>query len=232
MGDKASLSARWVEMDNFDVQDTLEKVSVEVPKNFEGYLDIPRQKQFTTKLAGIQLLPNPSLSVRYLDLADHGYHVGVRRPPYWSMKRNLTFVHRFTGDTPPPPADCSPKNVINGVSRPIGPDKYAWVSDPTKRLPQDLTFTFAEPTDIREIRLVFDTDLNNPLYSAQMVPIVRQLVKDYDILADGKTVLELRGSNARTQIHRILLKDVTRLTIHVLATYGDPSARIFEVRIY
>jgi hypothetical protein len=27
MGDKASLSARWVEMDNFDVQDTLEKVT-------------------------------------------------------------------------------------------------------------------------------------------------------------------------------------------------------------
>jgi hypothetical protein len=231
-GDAATLSARWVEMDSFDVQDVVEEVSVNIPKDFDGYRDIPREKEFSARLAGIQLLPNPCLWVRYLDLADHGYHAGIRRPPYWSMKRNLTFVHRFTGDAAPPPADCSPKNVINGVSRPIAPDRYAWVSDPAKQLPQDITLTFPEPADITEIRLVFDTDLNNPLYSAQMVPVVRQLVKDYDILADGKTVLEVRGSNARARIHQLVQKGVTRLTIRVLATYGDPSARVFEIRVY
>jgi hypothetical protein len=231
-GDTAVLSARWVEMDSFDIQDLVEEVSVTVPKDFDGYLDIPRHKQFALRLAGIQLLPNPRLSLCYLDLADHGYHVGVRRPPYWSMKRNLTFVHRFTGDATPPLADCSPENVVNGVSRPIAPDKYAWVSDPAKPLPQDLTLTFPEPMDISEIRLVFDTDLNNPLYSAQKVPIVRQLVKDYDILADGKTALEVRGSNDRARIHKLVQKGVKQLTLRVLATYGDPSARIFEVRVY
>jgi hypothetical protein len=231
-GDAAKLGARWVTMDSFDVQDIVEEVSVNVSKNFEGYLDIPRQKQFTARLAGIQLLPNPGLSTRYLDLADHGYNVGVRRPPYWSMDWLRTFVHRFTGDAAPPPADCSPKNVINGVSRPIAPDKYAWVSDPAKPLPQDLTLTFAEPTDITEIRLVFDTDLSNPLSSGRMLPIVRQLVKDYDIFADGKLVLEVRGSNARSRVHQVIQKSVRQLTVRVLATYGDPSARIFEVRVY
>jgi hypothetical protein len=232
MGNTTTLSARWVEMDSFDVQDVLEEVSVDIPNGFEGYRDIPREKQFSARVAGIQLLPNPCLSVRYLDLADHGYNVGVRRPPYWSMKRNLSFVHRFTGDPTPPPADCSPQNVINGVSRPIAPGKYAWVSDPAKQLPQDLILRFPKPVDITEIRLVFDTDLNNPLFSAQMVLVVRQLVKDYDILMDGKRVLEVRGSNARARVHQIVQKGVTQLTVHVLATYGDPSARIFEVRVY
>jgi hypothetical protein len=231
-GDTAPLSARWVEMDNYDVQDVVEEISLNVPRDFEGYLDIPRQKQFAARMAGIQLLPNPRLLVRYLDLADHGYNVGVRRPPYWSMKRNLSFVHRFPGDAAPPLADCSPKNVINGVSRPIGPDKYAWVSDPAEKLPQDITLTFKEPVDLTEIRLVFDTDLNNPLFSAQMVSVVRQLVKDYDILVDGKTALEVRGSNARTRIHKLVQKNVSELAIRVLATYGDPSARIFEIRVY
>jgi hypothetical protein len=231
-GDAATLSARWVEMNNFDVQDTVEEVSVQVAKNFEGYLDIPRQKNFTARIAGIQLPANKNLSARYVEWADHGYNVGVRRPPYWSMKRNTTFAHRFSGDPTPPAADCSPKNVINGVSRPIAHDKYAWVSDPAKPLPQDLTLTFKEPADIKEIRLVFDTDLKNPLMSFQLVPIVRQLVKDYDILVDGKTALEVRGSNARARIHRIVQKGAKQVTIRVLATYGDPSARIFEVRVY
>jgi hypothetical protein len=231
-GDTAALSARWVEMDNFDVQDVVEDVSVNIPKDFEGYLDIPRQKGFTARVAGIQLLPNRNLSARYLDFTDHGYNVGVRRPPYWSMRRNLTFVHRFTGDAAPPLADCSPQNVINGVSRPIAPDKYAWVSDPAKQLPQDITLAFKEPADITEVRLVFDTDLNHPVGSSQMIPVVRQLVKDYDILVDGKAILEIRGSNARTRIHKVVQKGVSKLTVRVLATYGDPSARIFEIRVY
>jgi hypothetical protein len=231
-GGATTLSARWAEMDSYDRQEVVEAVSAEVPAGFDGYIDIPRSYNFAAKKSGLQLLANAQLSVERVEFADHGYSAGVERSPYWQMESNLTFTHRFAGDLEPLPADCSPQNVINGVSRPISPDKYAWVSDPALPLPQDITLLFPEPVDISRVQLTFDTDLNNPICSAQIVPTVRQLVKDYDIIADGATIAQVRDSNARFRRHDITATAVKKLTVRVLATYGDASARIFEIRVY
>lgn len=61
-------------------------------------------------------------------------------------------------------------------------------------------------------------------------------VKDYDILAlvDGQwtTVCSQRGNYHRHNVHRFPAVTTQKLRIQVLATNGDPSARIFEVRCY
>jgi 5-(carboxyamino)imidazole ribonucleotide mutase len=240
----AKLTARWVAMETVDVQDLVEEVSLEVPAGFEGWLPVPRGKDLPDPRAeadpqvapgprwGLQLLACPGVSLRRVDWADHGFSIAVHRPPYWSPTRNTTFLHRYAGAAQPPLADCGPANVINGVARPVSPTQYAWVSDPGQPLPQDITLTFPKPADIGRVQLVFDTDLCNPLFSFQAIPQVPQLVKDYDLLADGVPVLEVRDSNARFRRHDLALKNVKALTVRVLATYGDPSARIFEIRVY
>jgi hypothetical protein len=43
--------------------------------------------------------------------------------------------------------------------------------------------------------------------------------------------LSVKDSNARFRRHE-LNATASKLTVRVLATYGDPSARIFEVRVY
>jgi len=236
-GPDTVLNAAWVEMDDFDVHDIVEQTTVYIPAGFAGYLSVSRSKALSGRISGIHLLENQNLRVRKLEFADHGYYLAVHRPPYWSAARNQTFIHRFADDRMPPLAYTSPLNVINGVARPISRQDYAWVSDPDQEFPQDITLEFGSEISISMIQAVFDTDLCNPLYSAQSVPIVRQLVKDYDVLADGNAILQVRDNNARFRRHSLLdgtgkAIKASSLTVRVLATYGDPSARIFEIRVY
>jgi hypothetical protein len=67
--------------------------------------------------------------------------------------------------------------------------------------------------------------------------VARELVKDCNVdLLMGDTVahrLEVRDNHLRHRVHRLeqaVTCDRVRLT--VLATNGDPHARVFEVRVY
>ena len=73
-------------------------------------------------------------------------------------------------------------------------------------------------------------------YAFLAVPIVRQTVKAFDleIKADGKwkTISQVRGNIMRHVCIRFDMETCEAIRISVLETHGDPSARIFEVRIY
>ena len=134
-----------------------------------------------------------------------------------------------------PPADCGPENVINGVSRIVGPDCYEWVSDPARSLPQWIELTFRKPSGIDTVTLIFDTDLKDPgtCWTIKR-PGVPQCVKDYDleVFSGGRwiTVARERGNFMRRRVHRFGRTDAEKLRVTVLATWGDPSARIVQIR--
>jgi hypothetical protein len=230
-GPATRLEAEWVGLESLDIHDVAEKISTEVPADFEGFVSIKRSAELPGRMGGIRLLPNPQLYVKRVELADHGYSLLVRRPPYWTPSRFTTLEHRFTDDPVPLVANTAPENVSNGVGRAVSPEDYAWVSDPAQPLPQDITLDFGTPTKLSRVQIVFDTDLCNPKMSYELLPVPTQLVKDYDILLDGGVALSVRDSNARFRRHE-LNATASSLTVRVLATYGDPSARIFEVRVY
>ena len=132
-------------------------------------------------------------------------------------------------------ANCSPENVINGISRIRSKEIYEWVSDPKEALPQWLLLELKAPTEINSVSLVFDTDLTNPGTAWTVkIPYVPVCVKDYEveIYANGewKKVVEEKGNFMRKRTHAFETATVEKIRVNVLATWGNPSARIMEVR--
>ena len=83
------------------------------------------------------------------------------------------------------------------------------------------------------MRLTFDTDLM-PTQPDPSLP--KCLVKDYDVevLADGTwtKVASENGNFLRHRVHAFPPRAITALRLVCRATWGDPSARVFEVRVY
>ena len=128
--------------------------------------------------------------------------------------------------------DTRPDYVTDGVSRPRGDCTHGWISDPSAKLPQSLALAFAEPVPVNEVRLTFDTDLT----PTRVALYPKTLVKAYRIegRVEGRWVklVEERCNTLRLKVHRFPERTVEALRITVMETYGDPSARINEVRVY
>ncbi len=132
-------------------------------------------------------------------------------------------------------ANCAPENVINGISRIRNPEIYEWVSDPGQSLPQWIQLDFEKATDINRISLAFDTDLTNPgtCWSCK-IPNVPLCVKSYtvEVFTDGKweKIADVTDNFMRKRNHGFECKNVEKLRVTVRETWGDPSARIMEIR--
>ena len=83
------------------------------------------------------------------------------------------------------------------------------------------------------VRLTFDTDLN-PKFPVR--PVVPQCVKAYRlaVLESGKwiDVATVSDNFLRHRVHRFAARSASKLRLLVEATNGEPSARVFEVRVY
>ena len=127
-----------------------------------------------------------------------------------------------------------PGRVIDGVSRNAGGVRHGWISDPAQKLPQTLTLDFGRPVAAREVRLTFDPNLN-PLHPRGN-PLPPTLVKAYAVEAfDGSEWITLATETRNTvrhRVHKFQSRTVTAVRIRIDETWGDPSARIFEVRVY
>ena len=127
---------------------------------------------------------------------------------------------------------ASPAAVIDGVSRIVGHEAHAWVSDETQPLPQTLTLEWKRPVRASEVRIVFNSDLM-PTYPAAMPA---QLVKAYDVevKAGGRweTVVTETDNWRRLAVHGFGSREITALRLVCKETWGDPSAQVFEVRVY
>ena len=124
--------------------------------------------------------------------------------------------------------------VIDGVSRPEGTCYHGWVSDPAQPLPQTLRLDFPKPVTAQEVRLTFDTDLTPSRVALN--PFPRTLAKAYRVEGfDGtewRTLAEENDNGLRLCIHRFKACSLSAVRVTVTETWGDPSARICEVRVY
>lgn len=143
------------------------------------------------------------------------YHAFYTRPPLLS------------------PADYRADNVVNGVSRIVDKTPNLWASDPSQPMPQWIELGFAGPTRCNTVSLTFDTDMNAPFHTT---PIVPECVRDYTLSCwkDSQWVALAHetGNFQRRQVHRFPTVTTTKLRLTVLATNGDRSARVFEIRAY
>jgi FAD dependent oxidoreductase len=129
------------------------------------------------------------------------------------------------------------KNALSGQTRPYHGTNL-WRSDPAQPLPQWLELAWPAPESITAVEFTFPGHLLREYHA--YAPFYRdpQCARDYDIeyqAADGswKTLLTVRGNYQRQRKHPLERAiNAARIRIMVLATNGDPSAAIYEMRIY
>ncbi len=127
------------------------------------------------------------------------------------------------------------RNILSGVTR---PERWTniWVSDPTEPMPQYIELKWNSPMIFNKVEIIFDTDLS--LTNESTPPFTKHLkcVRDYHLSAlteNGWILLhEERDNYQRSRIHSINTVQATKLRLEVIATHGDPSARIYEMRVY
>ena len=122
--------------------------------------------------------------------------------------------------------------VVDGVARSEDGIYHGWVSNPAKKLPQWVRLDFPKPTDVGEVRMTFDPNLATIRAYARP----KELVKSYVLegLAGGrwKRLASDADNQLRHRIHRFPATKLEALRVVVRETWGDPSARIFEIRAY
>jgi hypothetical protein len=136
----------------------------------------------------------------------------------------------------PPQASFAAENVISGVTRPLRFTNL-WRSDPSLALPQWLELAWKTPQRLTSIELTFPGHLLREYHAYQPFYRDPQCPKTYAIEAwrgSGWVELLRVENNYQRQCRHTLTQAIqtARLRIMILATNGDPSAAIYEVRCY
>lgn len=142
----------------------------------------------------------------------------------------------------------APELVLDGVTRDLNHPTlgswadgkpHHWASAPA--LPAWIELDFGKEIALKEIHLTFDSGFARELilscsdsHNAKSIRGAQpETVKDYRLYAGDTLLLEVHGNYQRKRIHTLpeaVQTDTLRL--EVLATNGDPSARVFEIRAY
>ncbi len=153
-----------------------------------------------------------------------------------------------SGEEPGTPAAA----VLDGISRdipksPAHPDGsiHQW----SAFLGKDgawIELAWKAPKRIQQVQITFDSGFARELTLSASNSINKgmirgpqpETVRDYRLLtrASGekefKEILSVKGNYQRLRRHSFPPMDLSALRLHVLATNGDPQARVFEIRCY
>lgn len=136
--------------------------------------------------------------------------------------------------------------VIDGITRELPTHLGPWADGKNHRwesvgLPASIDLAWKNQISIAEVHLTFDSGLQRELILSPSDSTTRktvrgpqpELVRDYEVLLDGKVIETVSGNYLRKRIHRLpTLIAANRLSVRVLATQGTPNARLFEIRVY
>lgn len=182
----------------------------------------------------LDLLENPNVSWHVAGAVIAG-HVSAFEMAPGKMRRyssGVTLALRVD----PPQKSFGSANVISGHTRPYAGTNL-WRSDPAQTLPQVLDLAWDQPQTISQVDLTFPGHLLREYHA--YAPFYRdpQCVRDYDIQIDRDgtwhTALQVRDNYQRHCHHALPAPTNTnKLRILIHATNGDPSAAIYEVRVY
>lgn len=127
-------------------------------------------------------------------------------------------------------------NVLTGVTRP-GAGTNLWRSDPGQPLPQWIELTWDKPQSFQTVELTFPGHLLREYHRYE--PFFRdpQCPRDFSLQVqadDGwRTVAVVEGNYQRQRQFKLETPVTTsRMRVVVTATNGDPSAAIYEIRVY
>lgn len=182
----------------------------------------------------VDLLENSQVQWHVAGAVEPG-HVSAFEMSPGKMRRYSSGV-TLSMQAEPPQRSYTATNVLSGVTRPHATTNL-WRSDPQQSFPQWLELAWTTPQNVSKIILTFPGHLLREYHA--YAPMYRdpQCVRDYDIqIQDGKdwrTVAEVRGNYQRRNVIAFTEPLHTdHMRVVVLATHGDPSAAIYEIRLY
>jgi len=220
------------ESGQFALSEDVAVATATVPPGAESWVRFEFRATPKTPYAWIWLPPCEGVSWRLMSKAPRGSCRAYGGDGRWTLVESqyyAFYAEPFVGVE----TDCRPENVINGVTRIVDERSNLWASNPDEGMPQWLELDFGRPQTFNAIYLTFDTDLNAPHHTA---PMPAECVRDYDLAyLDGERwhVLEsIKDNFQRRRVHRFAAVSAARIRLVVHATNGDPSARVFEIRVY
>ena len=156
------------------------------------------------------------------------------------------YAHRATLRVSSEAPDAPAAYLRNGTTRRTDATWGKWSHSAgnywqSNALPAWLELEWPETMPLREIHLTFCTGLERELTLTPSDKVTSktirgpqpETVRDYNLVLDGKTVLEVRENHQRKRRH-FLGKNASAKTarIEILASNGLPAARVFEIRVY
>ncbi|ONI44763.1 pyridine nucleotide-disulfide oxidoreductase [Candidatus Epulonipiscioides gigas] len=139
--------------------------------------------------------------------------------------------------------NCGPEMVNSDFARRIYDDENAWISNELSENGEYLQVEFEKDTLIKQVVLRFDPDFNRTIATSiaethrdrQVEEMPYQLVRDYIIeyFKDNEKIAEaiVEDNYQRVNKHNVALC-IDKIKITILKNYGDPYARICDLRIY
>lgn len=168
-------------------------------------------------------------------LKDDQYILNLKNEDPADMARRATITASSSES-----AAYHPDNVISGVARIVDDVMNMWKSDPEQSMPQSLELALSKAEKFNAVYLTFDTNMDTKSHCTwehkdheRMVP---ECVRDYQVLyhngSEWVPLVEVVNNYQRRRIHRFPTVEGSKLKVVVNQTNGDPSARMYEVRIY
>ena len=176
--------------------------------------------------------------VQQLILKDDGFLPNILNQDEKDFARKATFTASSAK------ANGVPQNVVNGVSRKLGDETNAWISDGLSAEGETLCMKLDAPRTISELRLTFDSNFAYPIrvtmsanrQAQQRIGVPPELVKDYAITAlrDGKAVytINIKGNHQRHNVVAIPPVECDAIEFRFTATNGAADVTVYEVRAY
>jgi hypothetical protein len=135
----------------------------------------------------------------------------------------------------PAPAPFGATNVNNGAAWPEDLPNL-WVSDPAQALPQHIELDFGAPRTFDTVEVSFDTNLARVTQSEEPFFRAPECARDWRLLARSgggwREIFSEKDNHQRKRVARFAVITAEALRLEVLATHGDRSARVFELRVY
>ncbi len=168
---------------------------------------------------------------RYSDKSPTGTQCASRILKNWSAQKG-SYTTRLTPESRPYEA----RNLLSGITRPEDWTNI-WVSDPDQGFPQSVEYDLGKAATFNTVHLVFDTNLNLPHMSAPGLSRTPECAADYVLYVEGPKggwvrAVEVAGNYQRRRVHRFDAVTSRRIRLEILRSNGDPSARLYQMRVY
>jgi len=173
-------------------------------------------------------------------LRDDAFLPGVRNTDAADLARSavVTASHETARGAAAHVIDGATREWISGLGPWADGASHRWESGV---LPAWIELSWPALQTVREIHLTFDSGLQRELTlsasDSTTKKVIRgpqpELVSDYEVFLDGRSVLTVKGNLLRKRVHRLGASvQARRLRIQIHATHGLGEAHVFEVRVY